>query len=66
MPWRRRIKGRHLMWAGAAMYGAWVVMLLTDTPYAGVVISTAGVWVILGYFTHCDEKKRAAAQNQKA
>ena len=66
MPWRKKIKGRHLMWAGAVMYGVWGVMLLTDTRYWAAVLSVANVWLLMGYVTHCDEKKRAPAQNKKA
>ena len=66
MKWRSRIKGKHLMMAGAVLFGVWGVMLFTGAEHAGVVSSTASVWMILGYFSHCDEKKRAASDNKKA
>ncbi|MBC2692721.1 MULTISPECIES: hypothetical protein [Pseudomonas] len=66
MKWRSRIKGKHLMLAGAVLFGVWGVMLLTGAEHAAVVSSTASVWVILGYFSHCDAKKRAASDNSNS
>lgn len=66
MDWRARIKGWHMMTVGGALYGVWLVMLLTGAEHAGVVSSSAFVWLFFGYLRRCDEKKRAARRDKRS